>query len=143
MSLSRRDTIRMLLGGSAAAVAAPSIYVAGRYLVPPDPAPSTVRVATLDELQQPRVLKVGTLDAIVMRSSAGQPRAFSLRCTHAACNVNWIAKAGTFVCPCHGGVFDRDGRVLEGPPKQPLDALQVELRGDDVYVSDILVPSQS
>ena len=33
-------------------------------------------------------------------------------------------------CPCHGGKFARDGKVLDGPPPMPLRRLRLELPQD-------------
>lgn len=58
--------------------------------------------------------------------------ALSGRCTHAGCPVD-LSEDG-FVCPCHGGRFDFAGRVIDGPPKQPLAPLYVEEGADGVTV---------
>lgn len=47
--------------------------------------------------------------------------AVSTRCMHLGCPVRYIDAAKRFVCPCHGGVYDFDGRVEGGPPVRPLD----------------------
>jgi Rieske Fe-S protein len=39
-------------------------------------------------------------------------------CTHLGCTVD-IAAAG-LLCPCHGSLYDREGRVVHGPAMQPL-----------------------
>lgn len=44
------------------------------------------------------------------------------RCTHLGCTVNWREDALAFICPCHDGKFNSDGKVLSGPPPRPLDA---------------------
>jgi Rieske Fe-S protein len=54
-------------------------------------------------------------------------RALSATCTHLGCRVSWQPAAKQFKCPCHGGVFDRDGRVVSGPPPRPLRRLNVRL----------------
>ena len=36
-------------------------------------------------------------------------RALSATCSHLGCRVNWDAADKQFMCPCHGGVYDRDG----------------------------------
>jgi Rieske Fe-S protein len=54
-------------------------------------------------------------------------RAFSATCTHLGCRVRWDAEAEQFKCPCHGGVFDREGRVVAGPPPAPLQRLAVRI----------------
>ncbi|MCX6022667.1 MAG: Rieske 2Fe-2S domain-containing protein [Chloroflexi bacterium] len=45
---------------------------------------------------------------------------FSVNCTHLGCPVNWVSTAQLFLCPCHGGVYYRDGTVAAGPPPLPL-----------------------
>lgn len=45
---------------------------------------------------------------------------FDVRCTHLGCPVMWKEGEG-FLSPCHGGVFDIEGRVMAGPPPRPLD----------------------
>jgi len=54
-------------------------------------------------------------------------RAFSATCTHLGCRVRWNAESSQFRCPCHGGVFDREGNVVDGPPPAPLQRLAVRL----------------
>jgi succinate dehydrogenase / fumarate reductase iron-sulfur subunit len=46
---------------------------------------------------------------------------FKSACPHLGCVVKWDAVSGRFRCSCHGGNFDRDGKVLAGPPPHPLD----------------------
>ena len=49
-----------------------------------------------------------------------QVRALSRRpARHLGCQVHWDAKGKKFRCPCHGGVYDVTGKVLEGPPPRP------------------------
>ena len=33
-----------------------------------------------------------------------------------------------FVCPCHGGVYDFEGKVVGGPPVRPLDRFETRVR---------------
>ena len=40
-------------------------------------------------------------------------------CTHLGCNVRYVAGEG-FACPCHGSLYDANGRVTRGPAPQPL-----------------------
>lgn len=54
--------------------------------------------------------------------------ALSATCTHLGCQVRWDSATTRFRCPCHGGVFDAQGNVVEGPPPRPLD--RVEARVD-------------
>jgi menaquinol-cytochrome c reductase iron-sulfur subunit len=41
-------------------------------------------------------------------------------CTHLGCPVRWSDKTRDYLCPCHGGVFDVEGKVVAGPPPRPL-----------------------
>lgn len=66
--------------------------------------------------------------------------AFSIRCTHLGCPVRWLGEAELFMCPCHGGVFYRDGEVAGGPPPEPLDRLQVRLNNGQVEIRTSGVP---
>ena len=45
----------------------------------------------------------------------------SSRCTHLGCQINWQTDKQLYVCPCHDAAFDRDGKVVNGPPPRPLD----------------------
>jgi Rieske Fe-S protein len=65
-----------------------------------------------------------------------QVHAMSATCSHLGCQVRWDSKNKKFRCPCHGGVYDVSGKVLEGPPPRPLDALdaRVETKEDAVLV---------
>lgn len=58
--------------------------------------------------------------------------ALSLVCTHLGCTVN--VTADNLVCPCHGSIFDREGKVLKGPSDKPLQRLTTEQRGDKLVV---------
>ncbi|MFW7381885.1 MAG: ubiquinol-cytochrome c reductase iron-sulfur subunit [Oligoflexus sp.] len=56
----------------------------------------------------------------VWRQSAEQFIVFSRSCTDLGCPVVWDAGSQWFFCPCHGGVFAKDGEPKAGPPKVPL-----------------------
>ncbi len=47
--------------------------------------------------------------------------ALSTRCMHLGCPVRYTEAAQRFICPCHGGVYDFEGKVTGGPPVRPLD----------------------
>jgi len=54
-------------------------------------------------------------------------RVLSATCSHLGCQVRWAPAAGEFQCPCHGGVYNRRGDVIAGPPPAPLTRLAVRL----------------
>ena len=67
----------------------------------------------------------------LLRDDAGF-YALSLVCTHLGCTV--VVTEDALSCPCHGSLFDRQGKVLKGPADRPLGRMKVELRGDRVEV---------
>lgn len=60
--------------------------------------------------------------------------AFSPKCTHMGCNVSWNRQAHRFECPCHGGMYDEEGRVIAGPPPKPLQRFQTRVENDIIYL---------
>jgi menaquinol-cytochrome c reductase iron-sulfur subunit len=88
----------------------------------------------------PGVGDVGKTLAYVRRGSSRlqeDPNEFvavSSRCVHAGCPVRFVEAAGNFICPCHGGVYDFEGKRIGGPPVRPLDRFQTRVRNDFVEV---------
>lgn len=62
------------------------------------------------------------------------PRVLSKQCTHLACNVSWKSDLQLFVCPCHGGKYDRTGTVVAGPPPEPLTALDSRVEEGELQI---------
>jgi Rieske Fe-S protein len=60
--------------------------------------------------------------------------AMSNICTHLACRVRWISDREQFFCPCHDGVFDKEGNVISGPPPRPLDRYEIKVEGDQLMI---------
>ncbi len=56
------------------------------------------------------------------------------RCTHLGCTVPWREDEGRFHCPCHGGIYNKKGEVLAGPPPRPLDLFSAEVVDGKVVV---------
>jgi Rieske Fe-S protein len=54
-------------------------------------------------------------------------RALSAVCQHLGCRVHWDETRQQFLCPCHGGTYDRNGRVVAGPPPRGLERLNVRV----------------
>lgn len=67
-------------------------------------------------------------------SSPSGLAAVSTMCTHLGCGVAWNAAKKAFLCPCHGGVYGADGRVLAGPPPRPLAKVPLVVAGGRVTV---------
>ncbi|MFI4876848.1 MAG: ubiquinol-cytochrome c reductase iron-sulfur subunit [Blastopirellula sp. JB062] len=62
----------------------------------------------------------GKIAVYVRRTAEETFQIFSINCTHLGCPVNWLADAGLFMCPCHGGVYYEDGSHASGPPPRGL-----------------------
>lgn len=60
--------------------------------------------------------------------------AISLICTHLGCVVR--SEAESFVCPCHGSLYKRDGTVTRGPAPKSLPWLAVSVKGGEVLVDE-------
>lgn len=69
----------------------------------------------------------------VLKHGGGKFTLFHIHCTHVGCPVQWNSQAGRFFSPCHGGVFDKDGRVLAGPPPRPLDRYEYKVDKGILY----------
>ncbi len=60
--------------------------------------------------------------------------AMSNICTHLGCRVRWLADQEIFLSPCHYGVFDREGKVISGPPPRPLDRYEVKIENNQLLI---------
>lgn len=70
------------------------------------------------------------------REEDGAVTAFSPKCTHMGCNVAWNSGSRRFECPCHGGRYDEQGRVLAGPPPRPLERYETRIENDIVFLKE-------
>ncbi|MEZ4773495.1 MAG: ubiquinol-cytochrome c reductase iron-sulfur subunit [Bacteroidia bacterium] len=59
---------------------------------------------------------------------------FSLVCRHKRCTVAYEEDSEQFVCPCHEGIYDKYGQVVDGPPPAPLHRYKQEIRGNEIWV---------
>ena len=67
--------------------------------------------------------------AVLLRVSESEYRAYSRRCSHAGCSVEFDPQSRYLMCPCHRGAYDgRVGHVMFGPPRRPLDEIVLEAR---------------
>ncbi|NTU90837.1 MAG: FAD-dependent oxidoreductase [Chlorobiaceae bacterium] len=67
---------------------------------------------------------------VLVARKGGNWIALDARCTHMGCPVRPEPETGGFLCPCHEGRFDADGRVVSGPPGAPLARLSVREESD-------------
>lgn len=76
---------------------------------------------------------------VLIQTEAGKFAAFSRRCTHLSCPVEYEPENHRLYCPCHNGAFSvDDGHVLQGPPPRPLPRIRLEIRGDEIYATGVM-----
>src|SRR5665213_543472 len=78
--------------------------------------------------------------AWLRRDAADKFTAFSANCTHLGCPVRWEADAHLFMCPCHGGVYYKDGSVAAGPPPKALVQYPVRINKNDIEIQTSPIP---
>ncbi len=92
----------------------------------------TIRADRHDAWTTFRNVELGS--AWILKNADGSVTAFSSVCPHLGCSVSFVAKDDQFECPCHDGVFSRDGAKISGPPPRGLDKLQARVEGGRVFV---------
>lgn len=142
--ISRRSFLDWLLGTAAGGFMMAVLYPVTRFLLPPEVAESSVSSVVLPfpatELARNagRIFRFGTRPGIIVRTPSGDLRAFSARCTHLDCTVQYRDDLSHIWCACHNGHFDLNGRNIAGPPPEPLQGFDVNLRGDQIVVTRAL-----
>ncbi len=137
----RRRFINWFLATSAGAFLVSLFYPVGRYLIPPMVAESTAGTVTLPikpgdvKPNTGQIFKFANRPAILIRTPAGELRAFSAACTHLNCTVQYRPDLSHIWCACHNGHYDLNGKNIAGPPPRPLDAFVVNARGNQIVVS--------
>lgn len=134
---SRRKFIVGALGALGALGAGLAAYPVFRYLSPQAQGGGKGRVTIPRNrvgTDQAHFFQFQGHPAVVLQRSPGVFIAFSAICTHLGCIVQWVPEKGEFLCPCHGGRFAGDGRVLGGPPPKALTTIPVALSGDNLLI---------
>lgn len=60
--------------------------------------------------------------------------ALSPICSHLGCSVGWNDDRKLFMCPCHGGVYDQQGKVVSGPPPRPLTRFETKVEDGKLFI---------
>lgn len=97
--------------------------------------PRSVQVGFPEDYRPGQVLYHRGRKLFIVRDQEGF-LSLSARCTHLGCLVVWNRDHRMFLCPCHGGKFDAEGRNVEGPPPRPLDQLSLRLDDNGILVVD-------
>jgi Rieske Fe-S protein len=153
-SLTRRQALTKLGGGLGTAAGVAILLPAIGFAVAPifeRPDESWEAVGSTDRFVPgtyravvftivPGIGEAGKTTAYVRAADPGPPLnepkgtfiALSTRCAHVGCPVKFVEAAGNFICPCHGGVYDFQGKEIGGPPVRPLDHFQTRVRNGQV-----------
>jgi cytochrome b6-f complex iron-sulfur subunit len=124
--MTRKDFVRLTAG---AACALPLVEGCDLLDAP------EMRLCSKAELEEKRLIS-GKFNGkgVLMMELDGKWEVFSLRCRHKRCTVKWKPDERIFACPCHEGVYDDHGNVLDGPPPGPLYRFRWEERNGDIWV---------
>ena len=135
----RRRFMEALLGSGFFLSAAAFFYPVLRFLVPPkesDMGSGSVVAAKTGELKpnSGKIFRFGSRPGLLVRTAGGEYKAMSATCTHLACTVQYRDDTREVWCACHNGKYDVNGRNVSGPPPRPLEAFEVQVRGDEIFV---------
>lgn len=137
--ITRRVLLERALQASVAVGVTGMVVPAAIYLWPmrrEGPESGTVDVGATTEIAVGggRLVKARETPVLLVRESEAEIRAFSAICTHLGCLVQWRKDSQDIFCPCHGGRFALDGRVIGGPPPRPLPQYAVEIADGRIRV---------
>jgi quinol---cytochrome c reductase iron-sulfur subunit, bacillus type len=83
---------------------------------------------TLDLVQRDGWRKIVNTQVVYIDNKVdGSLTALSSICPHLGCAASWRDSEEKFMCPCHGGVFARNGSCVSGPPPRAMDALETKV----------------
>ena len=136
----RRQFLNYLLGTSFGATMVAILYPAVKFIVPPEvieAAQNSVVAAKLNEIapNSGKIFKFGNKPGLLVRTPAGELKAFSAVCTHLECIVQYEPEKKQIWCACHNGQYNLSGQNVGGPPPRPLEEYTVNTRGDDIVVT--------
>jgi menaquinol-cytochrome c reductase iron-sulfur subunit len=149
---SRRQFLKTATAAIGAAIAAGFAFPAVVYLIGPvlkrqeaevwiplgptnkvEPGTPTLFRATV-ERQTGWITATEELTVYVLTENGRDYTAMSNICTHLGCRVRWIDGRQEFFCPCHNGVFDKQGLVVSGPPPRPLDQYPTKVEDGQIFI---------
>lgn len=159
--ITRRDWLRISLWGGICIVSVQSLAAIVASLWPKTKAGafgSVITAGMVDDYPVGSVTPFSGGRFYLSRVESGF-LALSRKCTHLGCVVPFqggepsldkLAPLGRFNCPCHGGMYDRYGQVISGPPPRPLDLYPIKIEGGKILVDtgktimrDAYSPSQA
>ncbi|HEY6192055.1 MAG TPA: Rieske 2Fe-2S domain-containing protein [Bacteroidota bacterium] len=138
--LSRRNFVTEALAGWLFLTCLPVLYSVVKYLVPPNILDKVVEVINAGKFtdipfNSAKIVRFNKKAIILVRTEQEQVKAFSAVCTHLGCIVEFKPDEKIFKCNCHGSQFDLTGKNIAGPAPTPLKPFRVELKDDNILVS--------
>jgi menaquinol-cytochrome c reductase iron-sulfur subunit len=92
-----------------------------RALGPLDGFPvGTMRHSVVEAPRDDWVQSLRARGVYVWRPAPEELVVYSRNCTDLSCPIVWDPGSEAFFCPCHGGIFAKDGKRMAGPPRRPL-----------------------
>jgi Rieske Fe-S protein len=139
----RRSFLETVLGGWSLLLVGTVVGGIVQYLLPRregGAAHEMIPIGTVDELLRPgeaRIIRLGKAPVMVERTATGQYKAFSARCTHLGCTIQFMDDklSPHFACNCHGSQFDMNGKNIAGPAPRPLDPYRITQRGSTLLIA--------
>jgi cytochrome b6-f complex iron-sulfur subunit len=142
LPIGRRLFINASLLITALAAMAGSVYPLFRYLFPVSLGKKAAREETfrISAMELPvgeaRFFRFKRKAAVLIRKNEQQAVAMSAVCTHLGCIVKFSEGDKLLKCPCHGAIFDLNGKVLAGPAPLPLEIYDAVIEGNEIVVKE-------
>jgi Rieske Fe-S protein len=73
-------------------------------------------------------------DIWVIKHADDKATVYSPLCPHLNCRYNFDGGKDQFACPCHGSIFNEEGKCIGGPSPRPLDTLPYKIEGGELFV---------
>lgn len=136
----RRRFLDYLLGTSVVATMGAIFYPIFKFMSPPpiiEAMQNSVEAGKLSELpvNSGKIFKFGSKPGILVRTDAGELKAFSAVCTHLECIVQYRPDTKQIWCACHNGQYNLSGKNIGGPPPRPLEEYKVNTRGEQIVIT--------
>ena len=149
--ITRRDVMKLAIVGIGGIVGTVLGLPAIPYIIGPalkQAADEWIRLGTVSkvEIGNPTLFKTTIetqtgwitteeqISAYILTEDGQNYVAMSNVCTHLGCRVRWISEENSFFCPCHNGVFGKDGSVVSGPPPKPLERYETKVEEGILFV---------
>lgn len=137
---SRRSFLDLILGISFVAWLGAVIYPVIRFLLPPKLPSIDVNSLSLGPLEEfpmnsSKIMRFGRVPILVIRNKAGEMKAYTAKCTHLDCNVQYKDDTEQIWCACHNGFYDLEGRNVSGPPPRPLQRYNVSIVDKKIIIT--------